>query len=134
LNSNFVTYFEIPVNAMDRAIEFYESVFATRLTRNTIDDHGMALLPADDNRPRASGALAAGDSYVASSSGPRIYFLVDDIDAVMGRAKRNGATIAYPKTSVGDLWVAEIIDSEGNQIALSAANRWLEAASAFWLP
>jgi predicted enzyme related to lactoylglutathione lyase len=52
----------------------------------------------------------------------------------MGRAKRNGATIAYPKTSVGDLWVAEIIDSEGNQIALSAANRWLEAASAFWLP
>lgn len=116
-----VTYFEIPVTDMDRAMDFYESVLGVELTRTRIDDHDMALFPAMGNGAGISGALAKGDSYVPSPSGPRIYFFVENIDETLDRAISKGSTIAYPKNAVGDLWVAEFIDSEGNQIALSCA-------------
>lgn len=119
---NPVSYFEIPVADMDRAIEFYEAVFAVSLERTVIDGHDMALFPFDENGPGVSGALAKGDSYVPSRSGTRVYFSVESIDKTLDKAISKGGRIAYPKTSVGDLWVAEFEDSEGNQIALSSPN------------
>jgi len=120
---NPVSYFEIPVADMDRAIDFYEAVFSLSLERTMIDSLDMALFPFDENGRGASGALVKGDSYVPSSSGPRVYFSVESIDETLSRAISNGGNVAYPKTSVGDLgWVAEFKDSEGNQIALSSAN------------
>ena len=121
MTQNPVSYFEIPVADMDRAIEFYESVFSVELERTEIDGHDMALFPFSENGQGISGALASGDSYVPSSSGPRIYFFVESIDETLGRATAEGGTIAYPKTRVGEFWVAEFEDSEGNQIALSSA-------------
>ena len=120
---NPVSYFEIPVSDMDRAVAFYEAVFAVSLERTIIDGHDMALFPFDEGGAGASGALAKGDSYVPSASGPRIYFFVEDIDDILNRATAKGARIAYPKTSTGDFWVAEFEDSEGNQIALSSASK-----------
>ena len=119
---NLVSYFEIPVTDMDRAIDFYEAVFAVSLERTVIDGLDMALFPLDENGRGVSGALAKGDSYVPSTSGPRIYFFVDSIDETLSRVITKGGTLAYPKTSVGDLWVAEFEDCEGNQIALSSAD------------
>jgi len=119
---NPVSYFEIPVTDMDRAIDFYEAVFSVTLERTVIDGHDMALFPFDKNGKGVSGALAKGDSYVPARSGPRIYFSVESIDQTLAHAISMGGRIAYPKTSVGNLWVAEFEDSEGNQIALSSAN------------
>ncbi len=119
---NPVSYFEIPVADMDRAIDFYQAVFAVSLTRTEIDGHDMALFPFDENAQGISGALATGESYVPSSSGPRIYFFVENIEATLDQVITKGGEVAYPKTSVGDFWVAEFVDSEGNQIALSSAN------------
>jgi tripartite-type tricarboxylate transporter receptor subunit TctC len=74
-----------------------------------------------DNRPGASGALAKGDVYVPSKAGSIIYFDVPDIDPVVARAEALGARVLYPKTHTGEAgYVAEIEDSEGNRIALSA--------------
>lgn len=119
---NPVSYFEIPVADMNRAIDFYETVFSVSLERTIIDGHDMALFPFDENGRGVSGALAKGDSYVPSRSGPRIYFFVESIDETLDRVTSKGSRVAYPKTSVGDFWVAEFEDSEGNQIALSSAN------------
>ncbi len=119
---NPVSYFEIPVADMDRAIEFYQAVFSVSLERTVIDGLDMALFPFDESERGVSGALAKGDSYVPSRSGPRIYFFVESIDETLSEAVSKGGRVAYPKTSVGDLWVAEFEDSEGNQIALSSAN------------
>ena len=122
MNTNPVSYFEIPVSDMDRAIEFYEVVFSVSLERTTIDGNEMALFPFDEGGGGISGALAKGDSYVPSASGPRIYFSVEDIDKTLSQAVEMGGEIAYPKTSVDNFWVAEFKDSEGNQIALSSPN------------
>ena len=119
---NPVSYFEIPVSDLDRAVEFYESVFDTTLESTVIDGNSMALFGYSDSEPGITGALALGESYTPSREGPRIYFSVANIDAVLEKVTQHGGLVAYPKTSIGDLgWVAEFIDSEGNQIALSMA-------------
>jgi uncharacterized protein len=118
--SNPVSYFEIPVTDMPRAIAFYERVFGYDLKRTMIDGYDMALFPFADGAPGATGALAKGDVYVPAKSGPTLYFPVTDIDAVLKEARAAGATILYEKKDVGAAgFVAEIEDSEGNRIALS---------------
>jgi hypothetical protein len=121
MRDNPVHYFEIPVTDLERAVRFYEAVFGHQLTRRTVDGYDMALFPAAEGAPGASGALAKGDVYVPAKAGPILYFSVDDIDPVLARATAEGAAILYPKKAVGDIgFVAEIEDSEGNRIALHA--------------
>lgn len=121
--SNPVFHFEIPVTDMERAIGFYEAVFGYKLRREKVDGYDMAFFPRTDGAPGASGALAKGEVYVPSKTGPIIYFDVPDIDPVLERAKSKGATILYPKKHIGEAgYVAELQDSEGNRIALSAIN------------
>jgi predicted enzyme related to lactoylglutathione lyase len=117
---NPVSYFEIPMNNMERAMRFYEAVFDLTLEQQRIDGHPMALFPYSQSRPGITGALAQGDSYQPSKHGPRIYFTVDSIESTLRRAITNGGKLAYPKTRVDTFWVAEFIDSEGNQIALTS--------------
>ena len=120
MTPNPVTYFEIPVTNMGRAIEFYEAVFTVALERVQVDGHDMALFAFDEKHQGISGSLAKGESYVPSRSGPRVYFSVQSIDQTLTRIRSLGAKIAYPKILVGNFWIAEFIDSEGNQIAISA--------------
>ena len=116
---NPVSYFEIPVTDLDRAVEFYESVFEFRLERATVDGYDMALFPSSSDAAGASGALAKGDVYVPSKEGAILYFSVDDIDPIIERAIARSGKVLYPKKSIGALgFVAEIEDSEGNRIAL----------------
>jgi uncharacterized protein len=119
--SNPVFHFEIAVSNLDRAVRFYEGVLNVKLTRRSVDGYEMAFFPRADGRPGASGALAMGDAYVPSKTGPIIYFDVPDIDQALDRAKALGAVVLYPKKDIGaDGYVAEIEDSEGNRMALSA--------------
>ena len=115
-----VSWFEIPVVDIERAIAFYEHVFEMELERTVIDGHPMALFPDAVESGSASGALATGDSYVPSVDGTRVYFRVDDVAATLARASERGGTLLYPVTEVGEQGViAEFADTEGNRIALS---------------
>jgi predicted enzyme related to lactoylglutathione lyase len=121
--SHPVTYFEIPVTDMERAVRFYTTVFGHTLERQTLDGYEMALFPFADGSPGATGALARGDVYVPSKTGPIIYFRVNSIDETIRRARMLGATVLYEKKNVGEFgFVAEIEDSEGNRIALNEQN------------
>lgn len=117
--TNIAVYFEIPVKDMERAKTFYQQVFLVSFSDEVLDNHPMALFPFYDKSSGISGALAYGDSYEPGTSGVRIYFGVTDIDSTLKRASESGGTVFYPKKFVdGNGWVAEIIDSEGNIIAL----------------
>lgn len=118
---NPVVYFEIPVTDIDRASAFYTAVFGMPLERQVIDGYAMALFPAGEGGG-ATGALAMGDVYVPAKTGPIVYFGVDDIDAVLARAKARGRKVLLEKRDIGAAgFVAEIEDSEGNRIGLSEA-------------
>lgn len=115
-----MAYFEIPISDMDRAVAFYSSVLGLTLTRETVDGYDMATFGGPADGSGASGALAKGDVYFPSKSGPILYFRVNSIDAVLARATAAGASILYPKKDIGAVgYVAEIEDSEGNRIALT---------------
>lgn len=120
--TNPVVHFEIPVTDMDRAVAFYEAVFAVTLTRQQVDGYDMAFFPRADGGPGASGALAKGDVYRPTQDGAILYFDVPDIDVVIARATARGGAVLYPRKDIGEAgFVAEIADSEGNRIALSQA-------------
>jgi hypothetical protein len=120
--ANPVIHFEIPVADMDRAVAFYEAVFAVTLERRQVDGYDMAFFPRADGGAGASGALARGDVYRPTRDGTILYFDVPDIDAVIARTAARGGTVLYPKKDIGEAgFVAEIADSEGNRIALSQA-------------
>jgi len=115
-------FFEIPVLDLERAIRFYEVLFAISMEREVIDGNHYAHFPAVDEGPGISGSLALGESYVPSHSGVRIYLSVDSIDETLFRVVDLGSEILYPKTAIGDYgYVAEFADSEGNCIALHEA-------------
>jgi len=119
---NPVSYFEIPVTDLDRAVDFYTAVFGHGFERMNIDGNDMALFPNAEGAGGISGALAKGESYVPGTAGARVYFTVTDIPAVLARAVAAGGSVLYPETAVGNIAsVAEIQDSEGNCIALYAA-------------
>lgn len=116
---NLAIHFEIPVTDLERAIQFYETVFEIELERAEIDGNEMALFPLHEDKAGCSGALAKGDSYVPSLDGTRIYLVVNDIEKAMARALLAGAEALYPITRVTDnIKVAEFKDTEGNRIAL----------------
>ena len=116
---NPVGYFEIPVNDLDRAVNFYEKVFGYEFERVTVDGNEMAWFPNHEDAAGISGALTQGESYSPSIHGSRIYFNTDNIDEILSKVNSIGGKTLYPKTSIGDLgWVAEFEDSEGNCIAL----------------
>lgn len=119
---NPVSYFEIPVVDLDRAVMFYGAVFGCAFERNHVDGNEMAFFPYAESRPGASGALAKGDSYVPGRAGVRIYFDVGDIQQTLQKALDAGGKVLYPETAVGAFGrVAEIEDSEGNCIGLHVA-------------
>jgi uncharacterized protein len=119
---NPVTYFEIPVSDLERAIAFYSAVFTCEFERLEMDGNQMAYFPTFDDAPGITGALAHGESYVPGRQGSRLYFSSEDIDETLRRVEQAGGQMVYPKTSIGELgWVAEFEDSEGNCIALSQA-------------
>ncbi len=116
---NPVVYFEIPVENVERAMNFYKAVFSFEFQEESIDGNQMALFPFDDKKKGISGALAKGDIYKPSISGVLIYFQTTDIEQILASVVENGGKVLYPKTSNGELGaVAEFQDCEGNRIAL----------------
>lgn len=120
---NPVNYFEIPVMDLNRAVEFFISVFDFQFDRSILDGNEMAFFPFYDGANGITGALAKGESYVPGKQGARIYFSSDNIEETLQKVLLAGGKILYPITSIGE-WgsVAEFEDSEGNCIALHSNN------------
>jgi uncharacterized protein len=119
LQVNPIAYVEVPVTDMERAIAFYQRVFATQLERRQTDGYEMAFFPLTEGAPGASVALAKGDVYIPTTRGPIVYFAVTSTtDALAHARSMNAPLLLAPKLVEGFRHIAEIEDSEGNRIAL----------------
>jgi predicted enzyme related to lactoylglutathione lyase len=119
---NPVSYFEIPVLDIERAVAFYRAVFGFDFEEVNIAGNDMALFPHADGTPGISGALVKGGAYSPGNEGARVYFTVDRIQPVLTRAVAAGGRVLQPETSIGNVaLVAEIEDGDGNCIALYAS-------------
>ncbi|MDH3252573.1 MAG: VOC family protein [Ignavibacteria bacterium] len=116
---NPVTWFEIPVNNLDRAKRFYEDVFGVTLSLNDFGTLKMAWFPMKEGSAGATGTLVKAETYVPSHAGTMVYFSVDDIEDVLKRVSVKGGKIVNPKRSIGEYgFVAHFEDCEGNRVAL----------------
>jgi uncharacterized protein len=116
-----VGWFEIPVRDMNRAVKFYNAIFDTKLSKQTIDGFNMARFPWNEEGKGAGGSLvAAGKHYKPSHEGTLVYFSSQDVNNELQRVEKAGGKILQDKTEISpDIgFMALIEDTEGNRIAL----------------
>jgi imidazolonepropionase-like amidohydrolase/predicted enzyme related to lactoylglutathione lyase len=121
-NQNAVTWFDIPVNDIDRAKAFYETVLNVKLFSLNLGDIKFASFPEKSNGAGASGWLIQNKSLQPSGQGTVIYFAVDDMDAAINRIQVAGGTILQPKMKMGQLgYICLFQDTEGNTVGLRSS-------------
>ena len=116
---NVAVWFEIPAADFERAVGFYEKVFATRLKRDKFGPADMAIFPHDGDG--VSGAVMKAEGYKPAGDGSVVYLSAgEDLAPALARASAAGGKVAIPKTELPDGlgYFAQLIDSEGNRVGL----------------
>jgi predicted enzyme related to lactoylglutathione lyase len=121
--NNVVGWFEISVRNMERAIQFYETLFDLKLTRHQIGPLHMAWFPWEEAGQGASGSLVQKDDFhKPSMDGVLAYFTATsgDLSVELARVQGAGGKVLLPKTLIAEDigYMAVIVDSEGNRIAI----------------
>jgi hypothetical protein len=121
---NVVGWFEIPVENMDRAVEFYNSLFGWTIKSSPFGDgEFMAIFPADFTKdlPGAGGCLFKG-KFTQPGPGPIVYFTSPSGDCTndLVTAKELGAEILMERYEIpeGHGFMILLKDTEGNAIAV----------------
>jgi len=119
---NVISWVEIPVVDMDRAKQFYESIFGIEIEVHQLKELLMGWFPFADGKPGASGSLVQHpEAYVPSGKqGPLVYFVCEDVQKVLDRVESGGGQIIQPKTRINEDigFMGVLSDTEGNRIAL----------------
>ena len=104
----------ICVKDMNRAIKFYEALFEQAVTER---DEIYSVFEVNGFRfglfafEKMNEPHTYGNNCLPSVS-------LDSLDVL--KAKLEGKEICFPMTTIGNNWVAEILDSEGNRVELTA--------------
>ena len=115
---NSIVWFDIPVQNIDRACEFYSLIFGTKINKETHDNFVFAPFPHKDGD--VSGCLVEDQYHKASNHGVLIYLNVDGkIDKILDMLEQHGGIILQKKEQIGPWgYRAIVLDSEQNRIAL----------------
>mgnify|MGYP005614096353 CR=1 FL=1 len=124
MQNNPIGWFEIYVQDMARAKQFYEAVFQGTLSLLVNPDStefpGMEMwaFPSSMEEYGAPGALVKMPGCPSGGS-TLIYFKCDDCAVEAQRAADHGGQIANAKMSIGEHgFIAMVVDTEGNTIGL----------------
>lgn len=120
IEKNIAGWFEIYVDDMDRAKDFYQYVFQIREFINLSNGNfRMLAFDWDDQAEGAGGALVKMDFNKPSTTGTIVYLNCDDCAVTEKRIKEKGGKIIVSKTPLKHFGYSAIIrDSEGNLIGL----------------
>ena len=124
--TNVLTWFEIPVNDLDRAKTFYETVLDIEMIKRADGDHESVFFPFDPNvvqatSGRITGVLSKTERNSPSSNGTIVYINASpSIQTALDRVVPAGGKIIAPKMQIPAGFIAIIMDTEGNKIGLHA--------------
>lgn len=117
-----LTWFEIPVDDIDRAQRFYETLLARSLRREEMGPQSLAVFPYDEGS--VGGALLSSPNPPAPSTDGMVAYLdaSPSLGVVLSRADELGAEVLLePVKLPRDIgWIAHIRDCEGNRVGLHA--------------
>lgn len=116
-----VTWFDIPVLDLDRAIRFYSAVLGGTIAREAHGGTAIGVLPHRDDE--VSGCLHPAKTNRPSEHGPLLYLNVDGrLDAAIAAVTAHGGKVLHAKHAIGKYGTrAIILDSEGNRLALHSS-------------
>ncbi len=123
---NVISWFEIPVSDIDRAKNFYETIFDFELELMVLaENFKMAVFPGGQSV--VSGALVWNEDWYkpSNSHGPLIHLNANpDLQTVQDKIEGSGGKVTIPKRGIGPGrgFMAVFEDSEGNRIALHSNN------------
>lgn len=120
---NSINWFEIPVLDFARAKKFYETLYNAEIMEMPFPDGKYGMLPCDMENG-VGGGIAQGEGFVPSDKGALIYLNGgDDLSTPLSKVEAAGGKILLPKTAIGQNgFMAHILDTEGNKIALHSMN------------
>jgi len=117
---NSINWFEVPVKNFTRAKAFYSIIFDTEINEMLHPTMKYGMLPFDMQNGGIGGGIVQGEGYEPSQKGALIFLNGgDDLSIPLSKVEKAGGKILLPKTSLGpNGFMAHIIDTEGNKIAL----------------
>lgn len=120
-----VVHFEIPAQDLDRARNFYASIFGWKLTEMPMGDgESYVILHTTEvdekNMPKNPGAINGGMMKISSAAkNPVVVINVPSIDERIGQIEAAGGKLVAPKMTVMDMgYYAYVEDTEGNVIGI----------------
>ncbi|MGF1908508.1 VOC family protein [Vibrio kasasachensis] len=122
---NPIGWFEIYVNDIDRAIEFYQKVFQVTLEPMN-DPTGENLIMwsfgSDMQSYGATGALVKMEGAEAGGNSTLVYFSCQDCSVEAKRAEMAGGRVQQVKMAIGEYgYISLVTDTEGNMVGLHSA-------------
>lgn len=110
-------WFDIPATDLDRAQKFYSAVLDMKIERMPGGMEGCVLPHSGSD---VSGCIVKGAEHQPSAAGPLIYMNCQGrLDDAISKVEPNGGKILKAKHAIGPYgFVANVLDSEGNRIAL----------------
>ena len=125
MKENVGCWFEIPVENMDRAVNFYETVFNFKIDVQDFGGELMGWFPfaKDKGAANAGGSLIQNlQYYKPSTNGTLIYFAsqTDDVNDELSRVEDAGGKLIVEKRLIAPEigYMGAFIDTEGNRIAV----------------
>ena len=118
---NAINWFEISVSNMERAVAFYQQVFALTLDQQEMMGMHMAMFPYNPMSGNVSGALVKSEMHKPSTEGAVLYLNGNpDLSAALGKVEAAGGQVLMPKTQIDEEtgYMAFFLDTEGNKIGL----------------
>ncbi len=120
--SNPIGWFEIYVDDMARAKQFYESVLQVNLELLEDPTDGniqMYSFPCEMDKYGATGALVKMDVCPAGGNSTVVYFSCEDCSIEEARVNGAGGKVERSKMSIGEYgFISLVLDTEGNMIGL----------------
>ena len=121
--SNAIGWFDIYVNDMSRAVNFYESVLKQKLEPigDPTGETQMMGFTTDMAVYGSGGALVKTEYARPGPGGTLVYFSTEDCTKEESRVVSSGGKVVRPKFSIGEFgWVTLCEDTEGNLFGLSS--------------
>jgi len=121
MKTNPVGWFEIYVQDLPRAKQFYKKVFETELPPLNAPFPGIELLafPMERGAWGAAGALVKMEGGPSGGNSTLVYFSCEDCAAEEGRVAPAGGRVERPKMSIGEYgFISLVRDPDGNMIGL----------------
>lgn len=118
---NIINWFEISVSDINRAVQFYETIFSIKMEQMEMMGMKMAMFPGEAMSGKVSGGLVQGPMHKPSADGAKIYFNGHpDLSTALNKIEAAGGKITMPKTKISDDigYMAFFTDTEGNSVAL----------------